>query len=494
MKKYSKIVIVNCRSKEVRYVPLYELFVAEALKKNNLADKVEVYTIMKGESVEKYLPCWKDADFVLFWEYYGIKAPYHVKLYFDLAKTVKEECNVEVFFGGYWATAYGKYFKEFGVFDNVFEGYSIDELVKAVSEGITGRERIIKIHGDSNFEKYPLNLSYLRTPQKYVFIGMLYGYISSFSCPRNCKFCNANSAKNIGSGFVARSIDMVKKDIDALVDFFKFDRIVIKDLNFFFDVDRAVEILDYINKKDKKVTIYLDVTLYDIDESFLNKLIKTGIDDLYFGLESFDEDTRKILGKPYTDDKLEEVFGLAESRKINLTGNLIVGLPWQSKEDVERTIEKTIYYMNRYEHVFITINCYKPEYGTELQQIYFKDLHEKIGFKELVDIYLGKVRKHQSIIYGNKFDFIDIERLSCMNRLINAVKVTEQVCPRVFVGMFKAIRRLMEKNLNASFLESPLWAPFLNPESVKFIRRYILNLFSLPFMKRVVQNVFGGNS
>jgi radical SAM superfamily enzyme YgiQ (UPF0313 family) len=480
--KYKKIVIVNYRSNDVIYLPNYELFIAEAMKSHGVAEDIKTFTLFNHENLEKYFPQWKDADLILCWESFSTKAPTYVSSYFRLAKAVKQKLKAPILFGGFWATSYGRYFNEFKVFDKIIEGFSIDKLVDALSNYQNGTDRFINIYGDSNYDKYPLNMEYLATPKKYIVNGSLFGYMSTFSCPRNCKFCFSNAARYFKSNFSARDIETIKKDIDVLDNYYNFKGFVLKDLNVFYNKKRAFKYLGYLKEKGKYIDVNLDVTINDLDEELISELNKLGIVEfLYFGLESFNPEIRKKIGKPFTDRELEKAFDLADKHEINLTGNVILGLPWQTIEDVHYDIKKALYYINKYKHVFIMINIYKPEYGTDIQREYFKDLHQKISFEELIDIYLNNVSKYQNRIYGDKFGSLDIEKLFNLMRLINKNKyVLNTGLPMIRRKCLQYLGNLLIKQLESPpYITNPFVRIVLKRNCVTFIDNFIYPFFSI---------------
>jgi radical SAM superfamily enzyme YgiQ (UPF0313 family) len=458
---------------------MYELFLAEAMKTHGLSQEIQIYTLLKKENPKKHFNEWRDADLIICWEFFSTKAPAYVLKYFELASIIKAELNVPLYFGGFWATAYGRYFEEFSVFDKIIEGYSIDCLVDSLSADIMTDNRFIDSSGDSNYEKYPLNLSYLATPGKYIFDNTLYGYISSFGCPRNCTFCFSNSARKVGSGFSARNIEQIKEDIDTLDNFYHFRSIVPKDLNIFYNKNRAFEFLEYLKDKGKRISVNLDVTVKDIDEYFFRKIREFGIiGDLYIGLESFNPEARKKVGKPFSTEELESAFELADKYEINITGNIILGFPWQTSEDVREEIKMALYYINRYKHVHIMMNIFIPEYGTDIQEEFFNDLHTKLSFQELVDIFLIDVVKHQSDIYGTQFSIIDVGKLFNAMRLINWSKRFENKTYGIRKNVLIAFRRLIEKDLEYPYFKS-YFVRILTSSNATFL----LVRFLLPIMK-----------
>ncbi|MFX0097205.1 MAG: B12-binding domain-containing radical SAM protein [Candidatus Hodarchaeota archaeon] len=487
---YENVYILNFRSREVRYLPTYELLLADGLSNYNC--NIEIITIFAYEDYKPYIKRFsKPGSLVLCWESFGTKAPTYIRSYFEFASRFKAVCTNPIYFGGFWATCYGPYFKEFEAFDKILIGYSINKLTEYLRKDQDETGKYVDLTGASNYESYKIFPHFLSTKGKYIVNGALLGYMTSFSCRRNCRFCFANSARNVKAPFAARSLEQVKEDLDVLDDCYKFKGIGIKDLDFFYDEDRAFGILDYLNSKGKKVEINLDITLKQIKESLLRKLKKYGVRDLYFGLESFEEQSRKRIGKYFRNEELEKAFSLADSVGFQLIGNVIMGLPWQTAEEVQSTIRKALYYIERYRNVFIMLNALKPEYGTEIQRRYFPKMHNDFSFDDIVDIYLNNVKKYQERLYGKAFNSMDIEKVFNCMRLINFFKRVENISP---YKVRNSVLRLIRRRLGRWVLTKPdfkglVASVILRRNVVTEIDRIVVMIFSLSF-SRVIKKIF----
>jgi radical SAM superfamily enzyme YgiQ (UPF0313 family) len=474
------ILIINCRSAEVRYLPMYEIFLAgELMRISNM--NVKIITVFASEDPRFLLHhIQHEEDLIIFWEYFTTKAFSYLHKYFEVANFLKTRVKNTLLFGGFWPTTHGRYFDEFAVFDHLFEGYSVEKVVEAIKKLGSGLAKFIDVRGAVDWNKYDLNLDYLNDKNNYFYKNVLPGYLSSFSCPRNCKFCVANSVRNDGSLFSARSAEKVQKDVELIVEQFPtVEQIVIKDLNFFYDKKRAFQILDYIKSKELRASVNVDVTIYDINEKFLEKLSVLGVvSDLYFGLESFKSETRRRVGKPFGIERLEKTFELVDHYNINLTGNVILGLPWQDKEEVDDSISKALFYMRKYQNVFIAMNVYKPEYGSDLQREYFADLHERLSFRELIELYKNNVSQFQERVYGREFSYIDLERVhNCIRMVMRSKRAKNFSRSKVGKVILEFIRTSYEKQLKPPYFGSKILSLTLERRKVDWLVRYILPLF-----------------
>jgi len=486
------IIIINCRSSRVKYLPMYEIFLADRIEKT-MRIKPKIITLFDEENPHFLLEDIKNKDdLIIFWEYFTTKSSGYLGRYFGIARFLKSQVKNPLFFGGFWPTTHGRYFKEFDIFDHLFEGYSIDKVVKELGVYNNASARYLDVRGAVDWNRYELNLDYLHNKDVYFHDKTLWGYLSSFSCPRDCKFCFANSARNDGSHFSARSTENVKKDIDSLIKKYgDIKEIVIKDLNFFYDKKRAFGILNYINSKKIKTSVNLDVTIYDIDEEFLERLGVSGVlSELYLGIESFSEDARKRVGKPFTTERLEKVFEMADRYEIGLTGNIILGLPWQDEDEIKDAVNKALFYMKKYKNVHIAMNVWKPEYGSDLQREYCRDLHEKISFYDLIEVYKNNVSGLQEKLYGEKFNFIDLEKVhNCIKMVMNAKRMKKTSGSRLGRYIIDFIKATYESQFKEPYFRNRVVSHTLKRKRVDFM----LNSMALLLARRI-DSVFFKNA
>ncbi|MDR3208060.1 MAG: radical SAM family heme chaperone HemW [Oscillospiraceae bacterium] len=100
-----------------------------------------------------------------------------------------------------------------------------------------------------------------------------------------------------------------------------------------------------------------------LDPKTLKKLKKQGFNRLSIGVQSFDDDMLRLLGRPHTAAQAEEAFQAARAAGFgNLSVDLLYGLPGQTRADWGRTLEKAL--SLKPEH----LSCYglKLEEGTPL--------------------------------------------------------------------------------------------------------------------------------
>ena len=87
----------------------------------------------------------------------------------------------------------------------------------------------------------------------------------------------------------------------------------------------------------------MEVNPGTVDASLLKKLHDWGVNRLSIGVQSFDDDVLKRLGRIHTATQAEEAVQLArEAGFDNLSLDLMYGLPGQTMEDLQASVEKAL--------------------------------------------------------------------------------------------------------------------------------------------------------
>jgi len=181
-------------------------------------------------------------------------------------------------------------------------------------------------------------------------------------CPFKCIFCvvpvinekvRYRSAKNF--------VDELERD---------YTKYNIK--NFLFWMETAtlnkklmLEICEEIKNRNLKIKWMAPSRVDTVDLELLKKMKEAGCWMLSFGIESIDQKVLDLIKKKITVQQIEKAIENAKKVGIKIVAHIIIGLPGQTKESVEKTIdwliEKKVDYAQFY--------CAVPYWGTELRKI-----------------------------------------------------------------------------------------------------------------------------
>lgn len=194
---------------------------------------------------------------------------------------------------------------------------------------------------------------------------------SSRGCTKRCSFCwDPAIHKREWRAMRPRTVlDHLKR----LVRDYNVRGFLFTDDNFFIDLDRAYNILREIVRADLNISISkLQIradTIAQMDNDFLNLMVRTGVKRLTVGVESGSQRLLDLIRKDLT---VEQVVG-ANRRLIPYPivpiYLFMMGLPTETPEELGKSIKLAIQLTDENKRAVKTFNVYTPYPGTELYRM-----------------------------------------------------------------------------------------------------------------------------
>jgi anaerobic magnesium-protoporphyrin IX monomethyl ester cyclase len=184
--------------------------------------------------------------------------------------------------------------------------------------------------------------------------------ITSRGCPSACTFCLAS--KMCGHAFRGRSPTKVVDELEWLRDEFGAGAFAFYDDTFTFDLKRAFDICDEMQKR--KITLPWDCrTRVDrVSKELLAKLKATNCQLIHFGVESGSPEMLKLMRKGTTVELNAKAIKWAKEAGISVAVSLVIGYPTETPEMLQQTID--FLYKTKPDYVYM---CEAVPYpGTEL--------------------------------------------------------------------------------------------------------------------------------
>jgi anaerobic magnesium-protoporphyrin IX monomethyl ester cyclase len=162
--------------------------------------------------------------------------------------------------------------------------------------------------------------------------------VTSRGCPNNCYFCSVR--KIWGRKWRARSPENVVDEMEFLKNVHGFQEIQWVDDNCGVSKRRLEEICDEImaRKLDVKWVATSGIAHWTLDQELLDKMKRAGCYRLIFGIESGDEETRKIIRKTYSLSQAKRVTAHANKIGMWTAASFIIGFPHETKKEIDKTI------------------------------------------------------------------------------------------------------------------------------------------------------------
>ncbi|MEK6940747.1 MAG: radical SAM protein [Nanoarchaeota archaeon] len=159
---------------------------------------------------------------------------------------------------------------------------------------------------------------------------------TSRGCPWGCTYCTKSVH---GKNFRVKSVKRVVDEIEHMQRH-GFKEFQIADDSFTTLMERSEEICDEIIRRDIKMP-WVALTGIRVDRvrpELLKKMRKAGCYRMFFGIESGNQEVLKRIKKNITLDQVREAVKMTKDAGIEPWGSFMVGLP----EETEQTMEDTI--------------------------------------------------------------------------------------------------------------------------------------------------------
>ena len=169
-----------------------------------------------------------------------------------------------------------------------------------------------------------------------------FDYIATRGCPFQCTFCINPTLQGIykGSKFVRHfSVDRIIKDLKYLVPKYNIREIIFFDETFNMNIKRLREFSEKYSK-EINIPFECDARADLCNEEVMQLLKKANCDRINLAIESGDSEVRnKLLKKNISDQQIISAFHLAKKYGINTMSLNMIGLPFETKEQIQKTID-----------------------------------------------------------------------------------------------------------------------------------------------------------
>ncbi len=227
------------------------------------------------------------------------------------------------------------------------------------------------------------------------FVGNVYkggSFEFSRGCLNNCSFCVAPSlrkAQGYPKPYLRRkSIRRMIDEIKYMKEMFEFNMVSFGDTNFLLLMDENdLEEFERLWVKEIKLPFTIQSESKTITNTTARILKNMGCVAISIGVESGSKEIReKIMCKYISDESIFNAFRVAEKYGIRATANYIVGVPFETEEQIIESINFNL----KLNPESIAVHHFSPFLGTELYDICLKNGFIK-GFTEEGDVYENAV-------------------------------------------------------------------------------------------------------
>ncbi len=344
---------------------------------------------------------------------------YHFHDALEWVRFLKLELDIPVITGGVNMTLYPQEALSHKEIDYGIIGEAIETLPKFISAleegknlkdvpGIAYRDKegnIIVNSPDNkyvDFDSYPFPARHLLPNDRYYsFISQRKNFtimLTSTGCPFKCTFCA------IPTAYRARTPKNVIEEIEFCYREFNVREIDFFDAVLFMPRNRILEICRILKERNLDIEWSARSRVDVVDEEVLKEAAGAGCRQIYYGIESVEQDILDGINKRIAPEKVMDTIRLSKKYGIRTMGFFMVGNPGETKE----TVYKTIGFAKKLGLDFIQVCRTIAKPGTELD----RSMIEKTGKDHWREHVRGERITHRLPTPWSKLSEQEIESLT----------------------------------------------------------------------------------
>ncbi|MDP2947136.1 MAG: radical SAM protein [Nanoarchaeota archaeon] len=216
----------------------------------------------------------------------------------------------------------------------------------------------------------PLPLQYKKLPTA--------NMITSRGCPYGkCTFCyESGRASQV---YRRHTPERVVGEIKTLINKLGVKEIAFWDDNFLISEDWIFKFCDLLDKEGISVPWSVVARVDTINKKMLERAVKSGLWNIFFGIETGNQDLLNRIKKGITLDQIRQAIKLSNELGIDTRGSFMLALPGETPEKAEKTIKFACDIDVTYAQFLPT----HPDWGTELYD-------DAISSGRIVPLYQGR--------------------------------------------------------------------------------------------------------
>ena len=187
-----------------------------------------------------------------------------------------------------------------------------------------------------------------------------YNLLTTRGCPYRCTFCGASTV--FPGAMRRRSAENVFAEINDAYTRFNVRYFFFEDSTFVFDEAFVHSLCEKILAAGLGITWGAMGRLNHVDTELYRLLKKAGCTFLFFGVESGDNDILAAIKKNFTVEQAFKALRLVKQTGIASNCSFILGLPGDTPETIEKTIQTAVHMNPDY----VSFSLATPYPGTEL--------------------------------------------------------------------------------------------------------------------------------
>jgi anaerobic magnesium-protoporphyrin IX monomethyl ester cyclase len=167
--------------------------------------------------------------------------------------------------------------------------------------------------------------------------GFYQALITLRGCPYRCIYCSVPSGPEGRTRY--RSPAKVAEEAAHVVSRYRASYLFFHDSVFTLHRKRTLAICDELERRGLRVPFACQTRADRVDEALLDRLVEVGLHQVFFGIESGDRQSLKLIKKDMPLEQIRRAVGWVKARGVRCTGFFMVGFPWETEELIRGTAD-----------------------------------------------------------------------------------------------------------------------------------------------------------
>jgi anaerobic magnesium-protoporphyrin IX monomethyl ester cyclase len=157
---------------------------------------------------------------------------------------------------------------------------------------------------------------------------------TSRGCPVGCTFC---ASTNFSKSYVARSPDNVIAEVELYRRKYGADEIQFADDNLTLDRTRAIELFDKLARLNIPWCTPNGIMVNTLNRAVVDSMVDSGLYQITLSIDSGNAETLKERHrKPVDLSRIPDLMAYLQQRGVLMHGTLVVGMPGETEQDIEK--------------------------------------------------------------------------------------------------------------------------------------------------------------
>lgn len=186
-------------------------------------------------------------------------------------------------------------------------------------------------------------------------------------CPYNCIYC----LKKMYFGYRKKSSQKIIQELKDNITKYNIKSFYFIDLEFTMNRQLVEDICDFLIKNNYKVKWCCQTRADSVDFELLYKMKKAGCRLIHYGVETGSPRIMKLINKNITLEKIEQGINLTKKVGIQTACFFMFGLPSETREEMQQTID----FVKKLNPTYASFHIVIPYPGTKLHEMVKSNLN-----------------------------------------------------------------------------------------------------------------------